>query len=175
MKAAKRSAAVVEFTQGKRRGAAVREVYRGDRAAVLALLHDALATKLAAALRYRQHHFVARVLASRRICEELLVHSDEELSHADLIAERIVELGGNPDFSPAAMVRHADARARSIVDLIEENLLAARSALDTYRGLIAQLGEDDPITRRMLEGILAVKEAHADELADLLQGANKIG
>jgi bacterioferritin len=187
MKGAERTTAVLDFGHGERRRRTVRakpeqgaakDANPGDRAAVLDLLNAALATKLDGALRYRRHHFMARSLASRRICDELLVHSDEELSHADLIADRIVALGGEPDYSPASLLQQSRApcvRAASIVDLITENLVAARSAFDSYRELIAQLREDDPTTRRMLEGILAVKEAHADELAELLQGASKTG
>lgn len=178
----KNSAAVPEFANSEllRRMAranieqgAVTDTYRGDRAAVLGFLNEALATEIVCVLRYRRHHFMARGLASKRIAEEFLVHSDEELSHADLIADRIVQLGGEPDFSPATLVRRSHAEyvpASSIVEMIKENLVAERIAIDSYRGLIEYIGEDDPTTRRMLEGILGVEEAHADELADLLQG-----
>jgi bacterioferritin len=153
--------------------AAVTDGYRGDRAAVLGLLNEALASEIVCALRYRRHHFMARALAAKRIAEEFLVHSDEELSHADLIADRIVQLGGEPDLSPATLAQRSHAEyvpASSIVEMIKENLVAERIAIDSYRGLIEYIGEDDPTTRRMLEGILGVEEAHADELADLLQG-----
>jgi len=152
---------------------AVTATYRGDRAAVLGFLNAALATKIVCVLRYRHHHFMARGLASRRTAEEFLVHSDEELSHADLLADRIVQLGGEPDFSPATLTQRSHAEyvpASSIVEMIKENLVAERIAIDSYRGLIAYIGEDDPTTRRMLEGILGVEEAHAEELAELLQG-----
>ena len=140
---------------------------------LLRFLNEALATKIVCVLRYRRHHFMARGGAAKRIAEEFLVHSDEELSHADLIAERIVQLGGEPDFSPATLTQRSHAEylpAASIVEMIKENLVAERIAIDRYRGLIEHIGETDPTTRRMLEGILGVEEAHADELADLLQG-----
>jgi bacterioferritin len=146
---------------------------RAERAAVLGLLNEVLATEIVCVLRYRRHHFMARGLAAPRIAEEFLVHSDEELSHADLIAERIVQLGGEPDFSPATLTHRSHAEyvpAASIVEMIKENLVAERIAIDRYRGLVASIGEGDPTTRRMLEGILAVEEAHAEELAELLQG-----
>jgi bacterioferritin len=182
MKAQENSVAVPEFANSEllRRMAranieqgAVTDTYRGDRAAVLGFLNEALATEIVCVLRYRRHHFMARGLASKRIAEEFLVHSDEELSHADLIADRIVQLGGEPDFSPGTLTRRSHAEyvpASSIVEMIKENLVAERIAIDSYRGLIEYIGEDDPTTRRMLEGILGVEEAHADELADLLQG-----
>ncbi len=182
MKAQESTAAVPKFANREtlRRMAranieqgAVTDSYRGDRAAVLGFLNEALATEIVCVLRYRRHHFMARGLASKRIVEEFLVHSDEELAHADLIADRIVQLGGEPDLSPVTLTQrsHAEyAPASSIVDMIKENLVAKRIAIDSYRGLIQYLGEDDPTTRRMLEGILGVEEAHADELADLLQG-----
>jgi bacterioferritin len=148
------------------------ESYQGDRTTVLRLLNEALATALVCVLRYRRHHFLARDLAPKRIAEEFLVHADEELSHADLIAERIVQLGGQPDFAPATLQERSHARyvaVDSVGDMLREDLVAERIAIDRYRGLIAYVAEHDPTTRRMLEGILGVEQAHADELADLLQ------
>ncbi len=150
--------------------------YRGDRKAVLRLLNEALATQIVCMLRYRRHHFMARRFAAPRIAEEFLVHADEELTHADLIAERIVQLDGEPDFAPDTLTQrsHAEyAAATSVVEMVLENLDAERAAIASYRGLIEYLGENDPPTRRMLEGILAVEEAHGDELLDLLQGETR--
>jgi bacterioferritin len=182
MKATASSAALPEFANTKqlrrlaranlKQGAAA-DAYRGDRDVLVGFLNEALATKIVCVLRYRRHHFMARALASNRIAEEFLVHSDEELSHADLIAERIVQLGGEPDFSSATLTLRSHAEyvpASALVGMIEENLVAECIAIDSYRGLIEYIGEVDPTTRRMLEGILGVEEAHADELADLLQG-----
>lgn len=146
--------------------------YRGDRKAVLRLLNEALATEIVCMLRYRRHHFMARGLVAQRIAEEFLVHADEELAHADLLAERIVQLGGEPDFAPDTLKERSHAEyvpATTIVEMVRENLLAERLTIASYRGLIEYLGKHDPATRRMLEGILGIKEAHADELLDLLQ------
>jgi len=140
--------------------------------AVLGLLNEALATEIVCMLRYRRHHFMARTLAAQRSAEEFLVHADEELAHADLIAERLIQLGGEPDFAPDTLKARSHAQyvaASSIVEMVRENLVAERIAIESYRALLEQLGENDPTTRRMLEGILGVKEAHADELLDLLQ------
>jgi bacterioferritin len=176
-----RSAVVSAFAHGKRLRrmgpanspvAAGPESYQGDRTTVLRLLNEALATALVCVLRYRRHHFMARGLASKRIAEEFLVHADEELSHADLIAERIVQLGGRPDFAPATLQERSHARyvaVDSVADMLREDLVAARIAIDRYRGLIGYVAEHDPTTRRLLEGILGVEQAHAEELADLLQ------
>ena len=151
---------------------AVTETYRGDRTAMLRFLNEALATELVCVLRYRRHHFMARSLAAQRLAEEFLVHADEELAHADLIAERIVQLGGAPDFAPGTLCERSHARyaaANTLVEMVRENLVAARTSIDSYRGLIESLGESDRTTRRMLEGILGVQEAHADELVELLE------
>jgi bacterioferritin len=148
------------------------ESYHGDPTTVLRLLNEALATALVGVLRYRRHHFLARDLASRRTAEEFLVHADEELSHADLIAERIVQLGGQPDYAPATLHERSHTpyvAVDSVIEMLREDLAAARTAIDCYRGLIDHVGEQDPTSRRMLAGILGVEEAHADELSDLLQ------
>jgi bacterioferritin len=150
---------------------AVPEIYRGDRTAMLRFLNEALATELVCVLRYRRHHFMARGLAAKRIAEEFLVHADEELAHADLIADRIVQLGGEPDFAPGTLCERSHSQyvpANTLVEMVRENLVAARIAIDSYRGQLEVLGESDRTTRRMLEGILGVQEAHADELVELL-------
>jgi bacterioferritin len=156
----------------------VAESYRGDHEALLRLLNDALAAELACVLRYRRHYFVARSLASStRIAEEFLVHSDEELAHADQLADRIVQLGGEPDFAPERLRERASTDhvpASSLVEMLRENLVAERTSIETYRGIIETVGETDPTTRRMLEGILGVEEAHADELSDILDSKPQI-
>lgn len=144
----------------------------GDRDTLLRFLNEALATELVCVLRYRRHHFMARIHSSR-IAQEFLIHADEKLSHADQIAERIVQLQGEPDFAPDTLCNRSHARyvaATTVAEMISENLAAERTAINTFRTLIEYLGETDPTTRRMLEGILGVEEAHADELLDLLQG-----
>jgi bacterioferritin len=146
--------------------------YRGDRPTVVRCLNKALATEIVCALRYRRHHFTARSLGSERIAEEFLLHADEELSQADLIAGRIVQLGGEPDFAPDTLHERSHLEyvaGGSIAEMIRENLDAKRIAISTYRELIEYIGAHDPTTRRMLEGILALEQSHADELLDLLQ------
>ena len=150
---------------------AVTAGYDADRETVLKLLNDSLATEMVCVLRYRRHYFMATGIHSKTIAEEFLAHSNEELAHADLLAERIVQLGGEPDFSPDSLSGRSHAEyiaAVSLVDMIKEDLVAERIAIDSYREIIQFLGDQDPTTRRMLEGILAIEEEHADELADLL-------
>ena len=145
--------------------------YSADREAVIKLLNDSLATELVCVLRYRRHHFMARGIHSQSVAQEFLDHSNEEQGHADEIAERIVQLGGAPDFAPDGLTGRSHAEyveGHTLASMIRENLVAERIAIDSYRDLIAYLGDNDSTTRRMVEGILAVEEEHADELADLL-------
>ena len=153
---------------------AVTSGYSADRETVLRQLNASLATEIVCMLRYRRHHFMAKGIHSKGIAEEFLAHSNEEQGHADLIAERIVQLGGEPDFSPAGLVQRSHAEyveGATLLDMVREDLVAERIAIDSYREFIRYLGDKDPTTQRMLESILAVEESHADELADLLQGA----
>jgi bacterioferritin len=139
---------------------------------VLALLDSALATELVCMLRYRRHHFMARGVLSKPVADEFLLHATQELEHADWLAERIVQLGGAPDFEPVGLTARSHAQyieGQSLADMIRENLVAERIAIDAYRECIAFLGDSDPTTRRLLETILATEEEHADELATLLQ------
>lgn len=155
---------------------AVTAGYAADRTEVLKLLNDALATELVCVLRYRRHHFMARGLHAKSTADEFLVHSNEEQGHADQLAQRIVQLGGEPDFSPDSLSGRSHAEyvaGASLVDMIREDLVAERIAIDSYRELIAYIGHQDPTTSQMLKGILAVEEEHADELADLLVGLPK--
>ncbi|HEX8963984.1 MAG TPA: ferritin-like domain-containing protein [Rhodocyclaceae bacterium] len=151
---------------------AVTAGYKADREVVLKLLNEALATELVCVLRYRRHHFMARGITSRSIADEFMVHAQEEQDHADQIAERIVQLGGEPDFSPRDLAGRSHSEyveGASLEDMIAEDLVAERIAIDSYRGVIQYLGDKDPTSRRMMEEILAKEEEHADELADLLQ------
>jgi bacterioferritin len=139
---------------------------------IVALLNDALATELVCILRYKRHHFTARGMASPAIAAEFMVHATEETGHADKIAERIVQLGGEPDFNPATLLErsHADYDTSSgLRDMVRANLVAERVAVETYRQMIGLIGDKDPTTRRMLETILADEEEHADEMNDLLE------
>ena len=150
---------------------AVTAGYDADREAIVKLLNNALATELVCVLRYRRHYFMAKGLESKSIAAEFLAHSNEELGHADLLAERIVQLGGEPDLSPDSLSARSHAEyiaADSLVNMIKEDLIAERIAIDSYRETIQYLGDQDSTTRRMLEGILAIEEEHADDLADLL-------
>lgn len=152
---------------------AVTAGYSADRAKVLQLLNDALATELVCVLRYRRHHFMARGIDAKNTADEFLVHSNEELGHADRLAERIVQLGGEPDLAPDGLASRSHAEyvpGRSLVEMIKENLVAERIAIDSYRELIQYLGDKDPTTSHLLRQILAVEEEHADELSDLLVG-----
>lgn len=152
---------------------AVTASYGADREQVLQMLNEVLATELVCMLRYRRHHFMARGITSRSIADEFLEHATEEQEHADQVAERIVQLGGEPDFSPDTLTGRSHAEyvpGTTLIDMIKENLVAERIAIDSYREMVTYVGAKDPTTRRLLETILAVEEEHADELADLLQG-----
>ena len=151
---------------------AVTPAYGPHREAIVKLLNDSLATELVCVLRYKRHHFMASGLESPKIAEEFLVHANDEAAHADLIARRIVQLGGEPDFSPSTLLQrsHADYdESNDLQTMVRVNLVAERIAVETYRQMIALLADKDPTTRRMLESILADEEEHADELKDWLE------
>lgn len=151
---------------------AVTPAYGPHREAIVKLLNDSLATELVCVLRYKRHHFMATGLSSPAIADEFLVHANEESAHADRIAKRIVQLGGEPDFSPNTLLArsHADYdESNDLKTMIRVNLIAERIAVETYRQMIELVGEKDPTTRRMLEDILADEEEHADELSDWLE------
>jgi bacterioferritin len=138
---------------------------------IVRLLNDSLATELVCVLRYRRHHFTADGMASPAIAAEFLVHADEESTHANRIAERIVQLGGSPDFNPATLLERSHAEyddSSDLREMIKANLVAERVAVEAYRQMISLIGDKDPTTRRILEEILADEEEHADELKDLL-------
>lgn len=151
---------------------AVTPGYKGDRETVIKLLNEALATEIICVLRYRRHHFMAVGINAQSIASEFLLHANEEQAHADQIAQRIVQLGGAPDFSPDGLATRSHAEyveGSDLIDMIKEDLIAERIAIDSYREMIGYLGNDDPTTRRMLEGILAMEEEHADDLVGLLE------
>ncbi len=155
---------------------AVTADYKADRKKVLEMLNESLATELVCVLRYRRHHFTAKGIHAHAVAAEFLAHSNEELGHADLLAARIVQLGGEPDFAPSTLLARSHAEyveGSSLQDFIIENLVAERIAIESYRQSVAYLGDADPTTRRLLESILATEEEHADELADLLQNMPK--
>lgn len=154
---------------------AVTEGYKADRDTVVKLLNEALATEIVCVLRYRRHHFMATGINAESVAAEFLQHANEEQGHADLIAQRIVQLGGEPNFNPEGLLMRSHAEyveGDTLTDMIKEDLVAERIAIDSYREMINYVGNDDSTTRRMLEGILAMEEEHADDLVSLLE---KIG
>jgi bacterioferritin len=145
--------------------------YGANLPTVLRLLNDALATELVCVLRYKQHYFAATGTRGETVAAEFLQHANEEQQHADLIAARIVQLGGSPDFNPSGLLSrsHSEyAEGETLTEMVREDLVAERVAIDSYREMIDYIGDGDVTTRRMLEGILAVEEEHADDLRDLL-------
>jgi bacterioferritin len=151
----------------------VTEGYGADVDVVMKLLNEALATEIVCMLRYRRHYFMARGIHAESVAPEFLEHAKQEQEHADRIAERIVQLGGGPDFSPSGLSTRSHAEyveGTSLVDMIKENLVAERIAIESYREMIAYLEGRDPTTRRLLEEILANEEEHADDLNSLLEG-----
>jgi bacterioferritin len=155
---------------------AVTEGYRANRETVVKLLNEALATEIVCVLRYKRHYFMAQGIHADPIATEFLQHANEEQGHADQIAGRIVQLGGSPNFSPEGlqMRSHSEyAEGTTLVDMIKEDLIAERIAIDSYTEMIRFVGDDDITTRRMLEGILAVEEEHADDLSSFLADMDK--
>jgi bacterioferritin len=151
---------------------AVTAGYKADRETVIKLLNEALATEIVCTLRYRRHYFMAQGLESEAIRAEFLQHAQEEQMHADLLAERIVQLRGEPDFDPAGLVTKSHSEyveGTTLVDMIKEDLIAERIAIDSYRDVVAYLGDKDPTSRRVMETILAKEEEHADDMATLLE------
>jgi bacterioferritin len=152
---------------------AVTPGYHADRSVVLKLLNEALATEIICTLRYKRHYFMAQGIHAEGVAEEFLQHAQEESQHADQIASRITQLGGAPDFSPDDLASRSHAEyveGHSLEEMIKEDLIAERIAIDSYREMIQYLGAEDSTTRRMLEEILAKEEEHADDLARLLEG-----
>lgn len=150
---------------------AVTDGYKADRETVLRLLNEALATELVCVLRYRRHHYMASGIHAQSVAEEFLEHSIEEQGHADSLAKRIVQLGGEPNFDPDQLTKRSHAQyveGKDLSEMVRENLVAERIAIDSYAEMIRYLVEDDPTTRRMLEGILAAEEEHAEDLMTLL-------
>jgi bacterioferritin len=155
---------------------AVTSDYAADKNAVVKMLNDALATELVCVLRYRRHYFAADGLLAEAVKSEFLAHAKEEQEHADKIAERIVQLGGQPDFDPSGLATrsHSEYKAgTSLQDMIKEDLIAERIAIESYTEMVAFLAGRDPTSRRMLESILAVEEEHAEEMASMLKKVTK--
>src|SRR3989441_8799333 len=145
--------------------------YKADRNKVVQLLNGALATEIVCVLRYKRHYFMASGIHAESVAAEFLQHANDEQGHADQIAQRIVELGGAPNFSAEGLLTRSHAEyveGETLTEMIKEDLVAERIAIDSYREIINYIGNDDPTTRRMMEGILAMEEEHADDLVNLL-------
>jgi bacterioferritin len=151
---------------------AVTEDYKGDLQTVLRVLNEALATELVCVLRYKRHHYMAKGIHSQSVAAEFLQHAVEEQGHADQIAERITQLDGEPNFSPEGMLTRSHAEyveGKTLLDMIREDLIAERIAIESYSEIIRYLADDDPTSRRMLEEILAKEEEHAEDMKNLLE------
>lgn len=150
---------------------AITEDYALDREQAVAILNEALATELVCVLRYRFHYFMATGIHSQAAKEEFLEHAKEEQEHADWLAERIKQLGGKPDLNPATLTARSHSEYKegnSLAEMLKEDLIAERIAIESYREMVRFFGDKDPTSRGLLERILAVEEEHADDLADLL-------
>ena len=157
---------------------AVTDGYKADIETVLRLLNEALATEIVCVLRYKRHQFMAKGLSAQSVSEEFAEHAAEEQAHADQIAERITQLGGEPNFSPEglAMRSHSEyVEGGSLVEMIREDLVAERIAVQSYSEMIRFIGDGDPTTRRMLEEILSKEEEHADDMNMLIDQIGKHG
>jgi bacterioferritin len=151
---------------------AVTENYRADRETVVRILNEALATEIVCVLRYKRHYFMAAGIHAQAVAAEFLEHANEEQAHADSIAERITQLNGAPNLNPEGLSTRSHSEyveGDSLVDMIKEDLIAERVAIESYSEIIRYLGEDDPTSRRLMEEILAKEEEHAEDLKTLLQ------
>ncbi len=151
---------------------AVTESYRADRETVIRLLNEALATEVVCVLRYKRHYYMATGIHSQAVADEFLEHAGEEQQHADLIAERITQLDGAPDFSPEGLASRSHSQyveGTTLVDMIREDLVAERIAIESYSEIIRYLGDKDVTSRRVMEEILAKEEEHADDMKTLLE------
>jgi bacterioferritin len=151
---------------------AVTEGYRADRETVLRLLNESLATEIVCVLRYKRHYYMASGIHAQTAASEFLEHANMEQSHADQIAERIIQLGGEPDLNPDTLTSRSHAEyieGSTLEEMLRENLVAERIAIESYTDFIRYLGDTDPTTRRMVEEILATEEEHADDLKTLME------
>ncbi len=154
---------------------AVTAGYTADREKVIQLLNDALATEIVCVLRYKRHYYMAKGIEAESVSQEFLEHANEEQVHADTLAERITQLGGAPDLNPATFLQRSHSEyveGTNLLDMIKEDLVAERVAIDSYRGIIQYLGDKDSTTQRIMEEILAKEEEHADDMASLLARLN---
>jgi len=178
MKARDKNSFLSDITEIRRRArqhieeGAVTDAYKGDRKVVLRVLNEALATEIVCVLRYKRHHYMAKGIHSQAVAEEFLEHAAEEQEHADLIAERITQLDGEPNFNPDGLLTRSHSEyveGESLTDMIREDLIAERIAVESYSEIIRYLADNDPTSRRLMESILAKEEEHAEEMKTLLE------
>jgi bacterioferritin len=151
---------------------AVTPAYKGDVQTAIRLLNEALATEIVCTLRYRRHHYMAVGIHYQSVADEFMEHANEEQQHADRIAERIRQLGGAPDFNPEGLLTRSHAQyaeGTSLVDMIKEDLIAERIAIESYLEMVRFFGDNDPTSRRLMEEVLQQEEEHADDMATLLE------
>ena len=150
---------------------AVTEGYKADRETVLKLLNEALATEIVCVLRYKYHYYMASGINAKSIAAEFLQHANEEQGHADLISQRITQLDGAPNLSPEGLLTRSHSEyveGEDLIDMIKEDLVAERIAIESYSEMIRYIGDGDPTTRRMMEEILTMEEEHAEDLSTML-------
>jgi bacterioferritin len=155
---------------------AVTEGYKGDRTVVINLLNEALATEIVCVLRYKRHYYTAKGIHSSAVAQEFLQHANEEQGHADRIAERITQLDGEPNFNPEGLLTRSHSQyveGAGLLEMIREDLVAERIAIESYSEIIRYLGDNDPTSRRLMEDILGNEEEHAEEMKTLLQSIAK--
>jgi len=151
---------------------AVTSAYKADRKKVISILNEVLATEIVCVLRYKRHYYMASGIHAQAVAEEFLEHATEEQSHADIVAERIVQLGGEPDFNPEGLATKSHSQyveGKSLLDMVREDLVAERIAVESYSEIIRYLGDDDPTTRIAMEAIMSKEEEHADDMKTLLE------
>ena len=154
---------------------AVTDAYRADRETVVKLLNESLATEIVCVLRYKRHYYMASGISADPVAKEFLQHAKEEQIHADLIAQRITQLQGEPNFNPEGLATRSHSEyieGGTLREMIREDLIAERIAVESYSEIIRWLGDDDPTTRNLIEEILKKEEEHADELANMLKTFN---
>jgi bacterioferritin len=152
--------------------------YLANRKQVVEILNEALATEIVCVLRYKRHYYMAKGIHAKSVAAEFLEHAGEEQGHADEIAARIVQLGGAPNLNPDGLASRSHSQYHDgddLAEMLKEDLIAERIAIDTYRDIIIYLGNDDPTTRRMMEAILANEEEHAEDLSTLLENLGHAG
>ena len=155
---------------------AVTDNYKADLNTAIRVLNEALATEIVCVLRYKRHHYMAKGIHAKAVAEEFLEHANEEQAHADQIAERIVQLNGEPNFNPEGLLMRSHSEyveGQTLTDMIQEDLVAERIAIDSYSEMIHYFGENDPTTRRLMEEILAKEEEHADDMRTLIEHVGK--